>query len=83
MFQVSLKIFDCVKVKIISYEKESNNTILFPDILIIKSHNNLTFKVYRKHTKKNDYIHFYSHHSNKIKTDLMIDFYLRVFRIRK
>ena len=63
------------------YEKESNNTIPFLDILIIKSQNSLTFKVYCKPTNRNDYIHFYSHHNNKIKTGLIIGFYLRTLRI--
>ena len=48
----------------------------FLDILIIKSQNSLTFKIYCKPTNKNDYIHFYSHHNNKIKTGLVIGFYL-------
>ena len=63
-----------------TYEKQSNYTIPFLHILIIKSHNNLTFKVYCKPTSKNDYIHFYSHH-NKIQTSLIIGFYQRAFRI--
>ena len=48
-----------------TYEKESNNTIQFLEILIIKSQNSLTFKVYRKPTNRNDYIHSYFHHHNK------------------
>ena len=51
---------------IFTFEKESNNTIPFLDILIIKSQNALTFKVYRKPTNRNDYILFYSHR-NRIK----------------
>ena len=62
-------------------EKESNNIIPFLDILIIKSQNVLTFKVYRKPRDKNDYIHFYSHINNKIKTGLIIGFFLRALRI--
>ena len=61
-----------------THEKESDNTIPFLDILIIKSQNSLTFKVYCKPTNRNDYIHFYSHHNNKIKTGLIIGFYLKV-----
>ena len=53
------------------YEKWSSILIYFPEILIIKSHNILTFKVYRRPTNKNDDIYFYSHH-NKIKTGLLI-----------
>ena len=53
-----------------TYDKESNNTIPLLDILIIKSQNSLTFKVYRKPTNKNDYIRFYSHHNNKLQQAL-------------
>ena len=62
-------------------EKESNTTISFLDILIIESQSSLTFKVSRKPTNKNDYVHFYTHHNNKIKTGLIIGFYLRAHRI--
>ena len=64
-----------------TYEKEANNTIRFSDILLIKSQNNLTFEVYCKLPNKKDYIHFYSHHNNKIKTGLIIGFYLHVLKI--
>ena len=64
-----------------TYEKEFNNTISFLDILIIKSQSSLTFKVYRKPTNWNGFIDFYSHHNNKIKTGLIIGFYLRVLWI--
>ena len=64
-----------------THEKESNNPIPFPDILIIKSQNSLTFKVCRKPTNKNDHIHFYSHHKNKIRTGLIIGFYLKALGI--
>ena len=48
-------------------EKEANNTISFLDILLNKSQNNITFKVYRKPKKKWLYRFFYSYHNNKIK----------------
>ena len=57
-----------------TYEKESNNNIPFLDILIIKSQNSLTLKVYRKPTNRNNYIHLYFHNHNKIKTGLIIGF---------
>ena len=53
----------------------------FLDILIIKSQNVLTFKVYYKPTNENDYIHFCSHHNNKIKIGLINGFYQRALRI--
>ena len=46
-----------------TYEKESINTAPILDIIIIKSQKSLTFKV----TNKNDCIHSYTHHNNKIK----------------
>ena len=48
---------------------------------MIKSQNSLAFKVYHKPTNKNNYIHFYSHYNNKIKTGFIIGFYLRALRI--
>ena len=51
------------------------------DILIIKSHNILTFKISRKPTNKNDYMHFNSRHNNKIKRGLIIGFYRTTLRI--
>ena len=64
-----------------THEKESNNTMPSLDILIIKSQNSLTFKVHSKPTNRNDYIHFYSHCNKRIKTGLIIGFYLRALRI--
>ena len=64
-----------------TYENQSNNTIPFLDNLIIKSQNDLTYKVCCKPTNKNVYIHFFSHHNNKIKTGLIIGFYLWALRI--
>ena len=64
----------------LTYNKESNSTILFLDILIIKSQKFSTSKLYHKPTNRNHYIHFYSQDNNKIKTGLMIGFYLRALR---
>ena len=50
-----------------TYELESNSTLPFLDILVIRNINKLEFKVYRKPTCKNYHIHFYSHHSNNTK----------------
>ena len=37
--------------------------------------------MYRKPTNKNDYIHFFSHHNNKIKSGILIGSQLRALRI--
>ena len=49
-------------------EQESNNSIPFLDILIIKSPNNLTRNICRKPTKRIIYI--FTHHYCKIRTAL-------------
>ena len=49
-------------------EKESNNSIPFLDVEVIRGENNrLQFKIYRKPTHSNLYIHAFSGHSDKIK----------------
>ena len=64
-----------------THELEQNHTLPFLDTLIINNNNILEFKVYHKNTNKNDYIHFYSHHNNKIKSGIIIGFFLRALRI--
>ena len=39
------------------------------------------FKVYRKPTNKEDYVHFYSSHSERVKSGIVIGFFLRALRI--
>ena len=42
-----------------TYELKYNSTLPFLDNLLIRNINKLEFKVYRKPTYKNDYIHFF------------------------
>ena len=63
------------------YELESNNTLTFLDILLIRNINKQEFKVYRKPTCKNDHIYFYSHHNNNTKRGIIIGFYIRALHI--
>jgi len=64
-----------------THELEHKHTLPFLDILLTNNNNHLEFKVYHKPTNKNDHIHFYSHHNTKIKSGLVIGFYLRALRI--
>ena len=64
-----------------TYEVEENGTLPFLDILLHNKGDHLLYSVFRKKTHKNDLIHFYSHHHNKIKSGLVIGSYLRAFRI--
>ena len=52
-----------------------NNSLPFLDILLINNSNKLKFQVYHKANSKNDYINFYSNHSDKIKNGILIDFF--------
>lgn len=64
-----------------THELESNNSLPFLDILLTRNNNKLEFKVYRKPTCKNDYLHFYSHNDTRTKRGVIIGFYLRALRI--
>ena len=64
-----------------TYKLEKNNSLLFLDILQIKNNNKFKFRVYYKLNNKNDYIHFYSNHSDKTKSGILIGFFLRALRI--
>ena len=62
-------------------EREADMSLPFLDLLIMRTEDGLKFKVYRKKTNKEDYIHFYSAHSNRVKSGVVIGFYLRAYRI--
>ena len=47
----------------------------------MRSDDNVKFKVYRKPTNKDDYIHYLSAHGEKTKTGVVIGFFLRALRI--
>ena len=62
-------------------EQEQDGKLPFLDTLIWNRESRLMFSVYRKPTNKNDFIHFYSSHSQRTKTGVVLGFYLRAFRI--
>ena len=64
-----------------SFEWESNRCIPFLDVLIIRSLNSLKFKVFRKATHSNSYLHYLSFHSQSIKLSVAQNLFLRAFRI--
>ena len=70
----------CIKFKC---EKEVDNSLPFLDTLIIKDSNysKPKFKVYRKPTHSNSYIHSFSHHSNNTKTGTIVNIFLRAYNI--
>ena len=61
-------------------EKESQGMIAFLDTQIIRG-DQVKFKVHRKPTNKESYVHFYSGHSDRVKRGIVIGFFLRAYRI--
>ena len=62
-------------------EQESEDKLPFLDTVIHRTNDGPRFSVYRKPTNKDDFIHFYSGHSERTKTGAAMGFYLRAFRI--
>ena len=62
-------------------ETEYDGKIPFLDTLIIRSGSTAKFTVYRKPTNKEDYVHFFSGHNERVKNGIVIGFFLRAFRI--
>ena len=60
---------------------ESNNTLPFFDVLLIRNIDKLEFRVYHKPTGKNHHILFYSHHNTNSKRGVIIGFYLKAQHI--
>ena len=62
-------------------EKENNGTLPFLDVMIMKCQNSVKYKVYRKKTNQEDYVHYLSAHSERVKSGIVISFFLRALRI--
>ena len=64
-------------------EVEVDFKLFFLDVLVFRdcNNNNFKFSVYRKATNSESYIHFYSFHSNGIKSNIIMNFALRALRI--
>ena len=63
-------------------EKESNNSIPFSDVEVIRGENNRPqFKIYRKPTHSNLYIHAFSGHSDKIKEAAINNIFQRAYKL--
>ena len=63
-------------------EIENNNALPFLDTLVIRSHNGYPkFKVFRKDTHSDSYIHAFSNHSITTKLGVMSNLFLRAYNI--
>ena len=61
-------------------EKEEDQKLAFLDTMMHRTNHGVTFSVYRKPTNKDDFIHYFSGHSLRVKTGTVIGFYLRAYR---
>ena len=64
-----------------THELETNNSLPFFDILLIRNNDRLEFKEFCKTICKNDHIHCYSYHYTNIERGIIIGFYLRALGI--
>ena len=62
-------------------EKEQDGSLSFLDIHINRTTDGVKYKVYRKSSNKEDYIHYFSAHSKRTKSGVVIGFFLRAMRI--
>ena len=65
----------------LTIEHEKFAAIPFLDTEIVRTGNQVKFKVYRKPTNREDYVHFFSGHTDKVKRGIVIGFFLRAFRV--
>ena len=49
--------------------------------MIIKGENAVKYKIYRKKTNQEDYVHYLSAHSERVKSGIVIGFFLRALRV--
>ena len=64
-----------------THEIEINGTLPFLDVMVFKNSPNgfPSFKVYRKPTHSNTYIHAFSNHSDNVKIATISNIFLRAF----
>lgn len=65
----------------LTIEEEKDQKMAFLDTCIVRTETCFKFKVFRKPTNKEDYVHFYSGHNERTKSGIVIGFFLRAFRI--
>ena len=60
---------------------EKHGSIPFLDCEIVRDGSQAKFKVYRKPTNREDYVHFFSSHNDRVKSGIVLVFFLRAMLI--
>lgn len=64
-----------------TFEIEQDGSLPFLDVLVTKMNDRPTFRVFRKNTHADAYIHSFSFHSHSTKQGVIVGLFLRAFRI--
>src|SRR5215469_120300 len=72
---------DCVPEIKFTLELEVNGCLPFLDVLLIRNNDRLSFKIFRKPTHTDSYVHWLSCHSKKVKKGILSGFFLRALRL--
>ena len=73
---------NCIERSIqFTVEEEQGSKLPFLDVLIHRHSERLKYALYRNPTNKEDLIHYLSAHSDRVKSAIVIGFYLRALRI--
>ena len=64
-----------------TYELEYNMSLPFLDCLIVRTNHFPKFKIFRKATHSNSYIHSFSNHPDNVKTNIISNLFLRGYNI--
>ena len=65
----------------LTLEVENDGRLPFLDVMVMNGGRQASFSVYRKLTNKDDFIHYYSAHEDRVKTGVVLGFFLRAMRI--
>ena len=65
----------------LTIEKEKEGSIPFLDTELVRMGHSIKFKVYRKPTNREDYVHYFSGHNDRIKRGIVLGFFLRALRV--
>ena len=77
-----VKLNDCVQGIDFTIERENNGELPFLDVMLTRNPGSgLSFKIFRKNTHVDSYVHWFSRHSIKQKRGILSGFFNRAYKI--